>query len=97
MNAVSGQKGSLLHVIDSRENKKWLVDGGALLSIVPPTHSQRSAGPNGTRLKAANGTTIDCFGTINKTLVIGERSFPFDFIIADVQQRILGADFLANF
>ena len=97
MNAVSGQKGSLLHVIDSRENKKWLVDGGALLSIVPPTHSQRSAGPNGTRLKAANGTTIDCFGTINKTLVIGDRSFPFDFIIADVQQRILGADFLANF
>ena len=97
MNAVSGQKGSLLHVNDSRTNEKWLVDGGALLSIVPPTLQQRSSGPNGTRLKAANGTDIDCFGTINQTLTIGERSFTFDFIIADVSQRILGADFLATY
>ena len=97
MNAVSGQKGSLLHVLDSRENKKWLVDGGALLSIIPPTESQRSSGPNGTRLQAANGTNIDCFGTVNKTLIIGERSFSFDFVIANVSQRILGADFLATF
>ena len=97
MNAVSGQKGSLLHVIDSREQKKWLVDGGALLSIIPPTAAQRLAGPNGTRLQAANGSNIDCFGTISKTLTIGDRSFTFEFIIADVRQRILGADFLANF
>ena len=97
MNAVSGQKGSLLHVVDSREQKKWLVDGGALLSIIPPTESQRSSGPNGTRLQAANGTNIDCFGTVNKTLIIGERSFSFDFVIANVSQRILGADFLATF
>ena len=50
----------LLHVKDSREDKKWLVDGGALLSIIPPTPAQRNAGPNGTRLQAANGTNIDC-------------------------------------
>ena len=97
MNAVSGQKGSLLHVVDSREQKKWLVDGGALLSIIPPTQEQRSSGPNGTRLQAANGTNIDCYGTVHKTLVIGERSFSFDFVVADVSQRILGADFLASF
>ena len=97
MNAVPGQPGSLLHVKDSREDKKWLVDGGALLSIIPPTPAQRNAGPNGTRLQAANGTNIDCFGTEEKTLTIGNRSFTFEFIIADVKQRILGADFLATF
>ena len=97
MNAVSGQKGSLLHINDSRTNEKWLVDGGALLSIIPPTPQQRNSGPNGTQLKAANGTKIDCFGTITKTITIGERSFTFEFIIANVSQRILGADFLAAF
>ena len=97
MNAVSGQKGSLLHINDSRTNEKWLVDGGALLSIIPPTPQQRNYGNNGTQLKAANGTNIDCFGTITKTITIGERSFTFEFIIANVSQRILGADFLAAF
>ena len=65
------------------------------MSIVPPTPHQRLKGPNETKLKAANGTNIDCFGTTDKTITIGEQSFTFNFIIADVQSRILGADFLA--
>ena len=48
------------------------------------------------KLKAANGSNIDCFGTCTRTITIGKRSFTFDFVIADVQSRILGADFLAN-
>ena len=97
VNAATGPKGSLLHVIDESEGHKWLVDGGALLSIVPPTNSQRRQGPNGLGLCAANGTKIDCFGSVEKTLVIGGRSFTFTFTIANVRQRILGADFLAQF
>ena len=97
MNAATGPKGSLLHVIDKREGHKWLVDGGALLSIIPPTTAQRCRGPNGLGLCAANGTKIDCYGSVMKTLVIGEREFTFSFTIANVRQRILGADFLAEF
>ena len=97
MNAATGPKGSLLHVVDENEGHKWLVDGGALLSIVPPTKAQRRQGPNGLGLCAANGTKIDCYGNIEKTLVIGKRSFTFNFTIADVRQRILGSDFLACF
>ena len=97
MNAATGQKGSLLHVTDQLEGHKWLVDGGALLSIIPPTTSQRRHGPNGLGLCAANGTKIDCYGNVQKTIVIGERSFTFLFTIANVRQRILGADFLAEF
>ena len=97
MNAATGPKGSLLHVIDQNEGHKWLVDGGALLSIIPPTNSQRRQGPNGLGLCAANGTKIDCFGSVEKTLIIGDRSFTFNFTIANVRQRILGSDFLAAF
>ena len=86
----------LLHVTDRLTNQKFLVDGGALLSIVPPTPRQRLKGPNETKLKAANGTNIDCFGTETRTIVIGRQTFVFEFIIADVQSRILGADFLAK-
>ena len=97
VNAATGPKGSLLHVIDENEGHKWLVDGGALLSIIPPTNSQRRLGPNGLGLCAANGTKIDCYGSVQKTLIIGERSFTFSFTIANVSQRILGSDFLAAF
>ena len=97
MNAATGQNGHLLHVKDENEGNRWLVDGGALLSIIPPTKSQRRLGPNGTQLCAANGTKIECYGKTRKTLLIGNRSFEFDFIIANVRQRILGADFLASF
>ena len=97
MNAATGPKGNLLHVVDEVEGHKWLVDGGALLSIIPPTPAQRRAGPIGPGLCAANGTKIECFGSVNKTLIIGKRSFTFAFTIANVRQRILGADFLSEF
>ena len=97
MNAATGQNGFLLHVIDEVEGTRWLVDGGALVSIIPPTKTQRRLGPNGTQLCAANGTKIDCYGKVRKTLVIGKRQFEFDVTIANVRQRILGADFLATF
>ena len=100
MNNVAGQSKDsnyLLHVTDSRRNEKWLVDGGALLSIVPPTAHQMALGPTGDQLRAANGSPISCYGSVFRTLSIGGENFPFEFTVAAVSQRILGADFLANF
>ena len=97
MSAATGPNGNLLHVVDEIEGHKWLIDGGALLSIVPPTSAQRRLGSNGPGLCAANGTKIDCYGSVDKTLIIGKRSFTFTFTIANVRQRILGADFLSEF
>ena len=85
-----------MHVTDEKTNDKWLVDGGALLSIVPPTWQQRLKGPNDIKLKAANGSDIDCYGHLNRTITIGSQDFNFDFIVANVQCRILGSDFLAK-
>ena len=87
----------LLHVTDENTGERWLVDGGALLSIIPPTPQQRLKGPNTTKLKAANGTNINCYGSLNRTIKIGTHCFEFDFVIADVQTRIIGADFLAKY
>ena len=56
MNAVPGQKGELLYVHDSNNQIDWLVDSGALYSIVPPTLAQRAKGPQDEGLQAANGT-----------------------------------------
>ena len=95
MNAVPGQKGELLFVHDSNNNVKWLVDSGALYSIVPPTPAQR-AQKQENYLQAANGTKIHCYGSVEKTIVLGSKSFVFEFIIADVKHHILGADFLAE-
>ena len=96
VNVVSGQAGYLLHVTDELTQEKWLVDGGAICSILPPTPRQRQAGPNGTKLSAANGTPIPVYGKLTKTIRIGGQSFTFDFTVADIKQRILGADFLAE-
>ena len=87
----------LLHVIDSRRKEKWLVDGGAIISIVPPSPHHLKTGPFGEELRAANGSRIPCYGTIFRTLSIGGKDFPFEFTVAAVSQRIIGADFLANF
>ena len=87
----------LLHVTDIRRQEQWLVDGGALVSIVPPTQQQRRQGPTGCQLRAANGSDIACYGTTSRTITIGKTDFTFDFVIADVRNRIIGADFLAHF
>ena len=99
VNIVVGQNDEnfLLHVIDSRTDEKWLVDGGALLSIIPPTSQQLRQGPNGVELRAANGSKIPCYGSVYRTITIGEQDFSFDLTVAAVSQRILGADSLANF
>ena len=96
VNNVTGHKDSfLLHVNDTRRDERWLVDGGALLSIIPPTSQQCRRGATDDQLRAANGTNIKCYGTTTRTITIGESDFTFDFTIADVRNRILGADFLA--
>ena len=95
VNAATGQNGFLL---DRKERGEQMARrSGALLSIIPPTKPQRRLGQNGTQLCASNGTKIECYGKVRKTLLIGNRSFNFEFVIANVRQRILGIDFLASF
>ena len=93
--AKGGSK--LLYAVDQHDGTRWLIDGGAIYSIIPPTPQQKEAGPNAWRLEAANGSDIMCYGITDRDVCIGDRTFTFSFIIADVRQPILGADFLSHF
>lgn len=74
-----------------------MIDTGAEISVVPPTHREKFS-KSDFQLFAANKTTIDTFG--NKTLVMDlglRRSFSWNFTIASVDRCIIGADFLNHY
>ena len=103
--SATGQqiKGRLFHILDSISQRRFLIGTGAEISLLPPTnkHSSKSTTPipnHGFTLIAANGTTIPVYGRQSLTLNLGlRRKFQWVFVVADVKQPILGADFLNHF
>ena len=68
------------------------------MSVLPPSHTDRSRPQEDFKLSAVNGTAIATYGKRSLTLNLGlRRTFRWIFIIADVQKPILGADFLRHF
>ena len=94
---MGGKVGVLLRVTDSTSGDKWLVDSGAMISIIPATNEIKQRGPTGAQLKAANGTPIETYGRCTHTINLSGRKFPYEFIVANVQHNIIGADFLSDF
>ena len=93
-----GPPSALLCVKDSISNLSFLVDTGAQVSVLPAPSALRSscAVSNGPRLQAANGSDIKTYGTVHKDLCFGGRKFSGQFILADVNRPLLGADFLLD-
>ena len=89
----------LFQVRDKDSKRNYLVDTGAQVSVVPPTAAERKNGPvKGMLLHAANGSLIRTYGLRSVTLNLGlRRVFKWVFVVADVKQNILGADFLYHF
>ena len=49
-------------------------------------------------LVAANNTTINTYGNSKRVVNVGlKREYPWTFIVADVKQPIIGADFLIHY
>ena len=97
MNGVGTQQSNrLLHVFDSATNWKWLIDGGAMVSVIPASPNDKKRGATDAPLLAANGTTIETYGKSNLVINIANRTFHHECIVANVRSRILGADFLAE-
>ena len=97
--SVPGQQPSrLFYVTDSLTGLRFLVDTGAEISVVPPSAFDRKHRKDSFSLQAVNNTPIATYGTQLHTLNIGlRRKFQWIFIIADVQNPILGADFLRHY
>ena len=88
----------LLHITNRTNKLTFLVDTGAQVSVLPPTHTDRLRKQEGFTLSAVNGTAIAIYGTRSLTLNLGlRRTFRWIFIIADIHKPLLGADFLHHF
>ncbi|CAE1266126.1 unnamed protein product [Acanthosepion pharaonis] len=69
----------------------------AAISMIPPKEQQDRKSTL-YKLQAANGSTIETYGTKTLTLNIGmRRDFTWTFTQADVKTPILGQDFLAHY
>ena len=95
--SAPGQSRSRLFFVRERlSHRRFLVDTGAEISVIPPVQSDRQHRQCGVHLQAANGVTITTFGQRSLTLNLGlRRPYRWIFTIADVSHPILGADFLA--
>lgn len=85
--------------MDRKTGLTFLVDSGANVSVLPRSVAYLKGNKNNVcyKLYAANGTEINTYGTHFLELDLNlRRAFRWLFILADVQQPILGADFLAK-
>ncbi|CAK9814710.1 Transposon Ty3-I Gag-Pol polyprotein [Anthophora quadrimaculata] len=89
---------SRLIIKDNITNLNFLIDTGADISVLPLRSATRGSAPTDFRIYAANGTAIETYGTTKITLNLGlRRPFSWEFIVAKVQQPIIGADFLKKY
>ncbi|XP_018782904.1 PREDICTED: uncharacterized protein LOC108965141 [Bactrocera latifrons] len=76
----------------------FLIDSGAEVSTIPKCSSLAEASKSDTKWFAANGSPIQVFGEVLLKLNLNlRREFVWKFVIADVSQAIIGADFLSVF
>lgn len=93
INAIQPHPG--FFVVDEVTKTEILIDTGAFVSVWPASPEQR-ASPHGCgtiRLKAANGSPIPTHGTRHINLRLGGLDAEWQFVIANVQRPLLGADF----
>lgn len=87
-----------LFIKDKNNKFNFLIDTGADLSVIPHTIYRNISKDPVSVLSAANGTSINTFGSKVLNVDIGlRRRFTYEFILAAVNRPIIGADFLSKF
>lgn len=75
-----------------------MIDTGADCCVLPSSGNPETSKKTEKYLYAANGTPIRTYGTKVLNVNLGlRRDFCWPFTIADVEQTIIGRDFLSNF
>ena len=92
--AMTGANKALFYVWDRQSKRKFLRDTGAEVSVLPATRFDRQKGQSAQMLLAANGSKITTFGSRAVTIDLPQDKFKWTFVIANVAQPLLGADFL---
>ena len=91
----SGNNSRLLFITDCISGQHYLVNSGAEVSVLPAaTRADHQIRKKGLPLKAANGSVISTFGICTLSLHFDlRRTFNWTFILGDVSQPIIGAEF----
>ena len=94
----TGQSRLLMWVMDRASRMRFLVDTGAVVSVIPAPSPQVTHRHPAYDLLAADGTPIPSYGTHTLHLSLTPREvFTWDFVVAGVTHPILGLDFLTKF
>lgn len=94
--SASNKSGGLLYFTDIKSRIRYLIDTGAAVSVLPRGRGNKKTPSYD--LLAANDTAIATFGTEQETVWLTENiSLPWDFVVANVREPILGLDFLRTF
>ena len=81
---------------DRQNGTSFLVDTGADICVFPASPRDRKTRPPGCKLIAANGSNILTWGHQLLSVHLGNgRSYPQNFLLADVTHPILGANFFS--
>ena len=94
--ATTGQTKCLLYVHDRNSGRRFLADSGFEVSTIPATAHDKRSGITGPPCTAANRSKIATYGERSLNIRLGNRIFTWTFLIADIPQPLLGADFLCK-
>ena len=75
----------------------WLIQAAAVI-VLSQSYATGTAATSSLPLIAANNTTITTYGTCKGVVDVGlKRDYTWTFIVADIKQPILGADFFIHY
>jgi hypothetical protein len=87
-----------LFVTDKNSKRRFLIDTGSDLCVYPRKFIPQRRSRVNNDLYAANGNTIHTYGWLSLSLNLGlRREFTWRFVVADVTEPLIGADFLTHF
>ena len=95
---TAGTRQRLWRVYCKNAKMHFLIDTGAELSVVPVRRFPNLKKNQQGCLKAANGSPIGTYGEVSMTVSLNcRRNFQWIFTVAEVQEPIIGADFIHIF
>ena len=93
---TAGRVEGLFFLYDRISKRRFLVDTGAEVSVIPASGLDARTRRPGPLLLAANGSSIRTYGTSTLSLRFDSNTYEWNFVIADVSRPLLGADFLRS-
>lgn len=87
-----------LFIFDKLNKLNFLIDTGAVVSVVPASKFKSYKRKSDLNLTAANGSSIETFGSKLFKIDLGlRREFEFPFLLANISHPIIGVNFLEKF